>query len=95
MTRIQVSKNLRMIYTGGEQMAALTLEGERYRIVDIGSEVEPFIDAKLLETGDLVTFEKRSSDLVLFDTNLNEINRLRGKRPIDLGIYNSDLIRYC
>ena len=46
--------------------------------------MKPFIDIKLLPNGELVVFEEDTSDLVKYDTELNENKKLQGKKKINL-----------
>ena len=85
MTRVQVSPDQQYIYTGRRQMKALERQGDSYRLLNVGSNVQPFIDAKLLDTGEVITFDEATSDLVMYDPSLKEINRLKGQRAINLG----------
>lgn len=65
-------------------MKVLELRGDRYTLLNVGDHVNRFIDIKLLDNDELIVFEEDTSDLVKYDRNLREIERLRGKKKINL-----------
>jgi len=85
LQRIQVTQDQRYIFTGKGDLKVLELRGDRYTLLNIGDHIERFIDIKLLKSGELLVFQEKNSDLVKYDQNLNEINRLKGKRKINIG----------
>lgn len=72
------------IYTGKNDLKVLELRGDRYTLLNVGEHVNRFIDIKLLDNDELIVFEEETSDLVKYDRNLREIERLRGKKKINL-----------
>ena len=66
-------------------MKVLEQKGDKYTILNKGSNVKSFIDIKLLPTGELISFDEETSDLIKYDPELKESKRLNGKRKITLG----------
>ena len=85
LRRVQVSQDESLIYTGKDQLRVLQLDGGLYRLLEDTPVVNPFFDIKLLNNGDLIVFDKQTSDLVKYDQNLNQTQRLVGQKTIRLG----------
>lgn len=83
--RIEVTPDERFIYVGKNVLKVLELDNGVYKLLDNADHVRPFIDLKLLGTGEVLTFDEGTSDLVKYDPSLNEVKRLNGMRKIDLG----------
>lgn len=83
---MQVSRDKKFIFTGKNRLRVLQKDSnsKNYLILNSGSEIEPFIDIKLLNTGELLVFEENSSDLVKYSKKLHEISRINGIKPINL-----------
>ena len=80
-----MSPNQRFIYCGKDQLKVLESKNGQYTLLNKGKEVKSFIDIKLLPTGELVVFDKESSDLIKYDSEIKELKRLNGKKKIVLG----------
>lgn len=86
MMRIQVTPDERYIYVGKNKLKVLELENGQYKLLDNADHINPFIDLKLLrDTGEVITFDENSSDLIKYDPGLNETKRLKGQKRIGLG----------
>lgn len=84
--RIEVTPDERFIYVGKNVLKVLELENGQYKLLDNADHIRPFIDFKLLRnSGELITFDENTSDLIKYDRDLNELKRLNGMRKIDLG----------
>ena len=83
--RIEVTPDERFIYVGRNVLKVLELENGQYKLLDNADHIRPFIDVKLLGSGEVITFDEATSDLVKYDPSLNEVKRLNGARKIDLG----------
>lgn len=89
MMRIQVTPDEKFVYVGKNELKVLELENGQYKLLDNADHINPFIDLKLLkDTGEVITFEENTSDLIKFDPGLNETKRLQGQKKIDLGKKN-------
>lgn len=86
--RIEVTPDERFIYVGRNVLKVLELENGQYKLLDNADHIRPFIDLKLLGTGEVLTFDEATSDLVKYDPSLNEIKRLNGQRQIFLGNFS-------
>lgn len=82
LQRVQVSPDEKYIYAGKNELKVLENRGGRFKFLDMATHVQPFIDLKLLPSGDVIIFDKATSDLIKYDHNLNQIQRLPGKKPI-------------
>jgi hypothetical protein len=83
--RIEVTPDERFVYVGKTVLKVLELVNGQYKLLDNADHIRPFIDLKLLKTGEVITFDEATSDLVKYDPGLAEIKRLNGMRRIDLG----------
>jgi hypothetical protein len=84
--RIDVTPDERFIYVGKNVLKVLEYQDGTYKLMDNADHVRPFIDLNLLRnSGEVITFDEATSDLVKYDSGLNEIKRLNGRRRIDLG----------
>jgi len=73
------------IYCGKDQLKILQESAGTYRLLDAGSNISPFYDIKLLENGDLIVYERETSNLIKYDGNLIERMRLDGHKKILTG----------
>jgi len=83
--RVDVTPDEKFIYVGKNELKVLEREGGAYKLLDNATHIKPFIDLKLLNSGEVITFDENTSDLIKYDPSLNEINRLQGAKKIDLG----------
>lgn len=65
--RIEVSQDERFIYVGRNVLKVLELDNGQYKLLDNADHIRPFIDLKLLESGEVITFDEATSDLVKYD----------------------------
>lgn len=68
MVRIQVSQDKKLIYTGRNIIKILRFDEQlgSYTLLQ-DSQIGPFIDIKLLASGELLVYEERTSDLVKYN----------------------------
>lgn len=84
--RIQVTPDEKLLYVGRNELKVLERDGGQYRLLDNATHIKPFIDLKLMrDTGEVITFDENTSDLIKYDPSLTEMNRLDGAKKIDLG----------
>jgi hypothetical protein len=83
--RIEVTPDEKFVYVGKNVLKVLEKLNGQYKLLDNADHIRPFIDLKLLNTGEVITFDEATSDLVKYDADLNEVKRLNGMRRIDLG----------
>lgn len=84
--RIQVTPDERFIYVGKNELKVLELENGQYKLLDNADHIRKFIDMKVLRsTGEVITFDEDTSDLIKYDAGLNEVKRLQGSKKIDIG----------
>lgn len=84
--RIQVTPDEKLVYVGRNELKVLERDGNQYRLLDNATHIRPFIDLKLMrDTGEVITFDENTSDLIKYDPSLTEMNRLDGAKKIDLG----------
>jgi hypothetical protein len=83
--RVDVTPDEKFVYVGRNELKVLERDGASYKLLDNATHIKPFIDLKLLDSGEVITFDENTSDLIKYDPSLNEINRLQGAKKIDLG----------
>lgn len=85
--RIDVTPDERFIYVGKNVLKVLEMQNGQYKLLDNADHIRPFIDFNLLKSGEVITFDEATSDLIKYDPSLNEVKRLQGMRKIELGNY--------
>lgn len=83
--RIDVTPDERFIYVGKNVLKVLEMQNGQYKLLDNADHIRPFIDFNLLKSGEVITFDEATSDLIKYDPSLNEVKRLQGMRKIELG----------
>ena len=84
MKRVQVSRDGKFIFTGKTTLKILENIKDKYGLLKMGGNVEPFIDLKLLRNGNILVFAQETSDLVKYNENLKQVRRLQGQKKINL-----------
>lgn len=86
---MQVSRDGKFIFTGKNTLKILENIKDKYGLLKMGGNVEPFIDLKLLRNGNILVFAQETSDLVKYDENLKQVRRLQGQKKINLSKKNN------
>lgn len=63
-----MSQDKRLIYTGKHQIKILRFDENNgsYTLLQEKNQIAPFIDIKLLRTGEILVYEETTSDLVKY-----------------------------
>ena len=81
---MQVTPDEKYIYVGRKELKVLENRNGRYKLMNNNGHIKPFIDLKLMPNRDIILFDELTSDLIKYNQNLEQIQRLPGKRPINL-----------
>lgn len=58
--------------------------GDQYGMMKVGKHIESFVDLKVMNNGNVIVFDEKTSDLIKYDENLKQIRRLQGQSTINL-----------
>lgn len=53
-------------------------------MMKVGKHIQSFVDIKVMKNGKVLIFDHDTSDLIKYDENLKQINRLQGQGKINL-----------
>jgi len=85
LLRIQVSRDCKRIYCGGDSLRILQQDNEKYKLLGIGAQVKSFLEIRLLKQEELLVVDRQTSSLIKYNPSLTPISKIDGKHPIDTG----------